>query len=40
MDWNLNPLAEALKIFKTRIELYFEDQDIVDEEKKATNMKK
>ena len=30
MDWAFKPLPEALKIFKARIELYFEDQNIQD----------
>ena len=39
MDWAFKPLPEALKIFKARIELYFEDQNIQDAGKRATKIK-
>lgn len=39
MDWTIRPLSEALKIFKARIGLYFEDQNISSEEKQATKIK-
>ena len=39
MDWSFRPLSEGLKIFKARIELYFEDQKIEEETKKATKIK-
>ena len=39
MDWTIRPLSEALKIFKARIALYFEDQDISSEERQATKIK-
>merc|ERR1712102_166933 len=39
MDWAFKHLPEALKIFKARIELYFEDQNIQDAGKRATKIK-
>ena len=39
MDWSFQPLSESLKVFKARMELYFEDQNIEDATKQATKIK-
>ena len=35
MDWGYTPLRDALKVFKARINLYFEDANITEDKKKA-----
>ena len=39
MDWKFEPLAESFRAFKARMELYFEDNNISDAQKKATKIK-
>ena len=39
MDWSLRPLSESLKVFKARMNLYLEDQNITDLVKQATKIK-
>lgn len=39
MDWSFRPLSESLKVFKARMTLYLEDQNINDDTKKATKIK-
>ena len=37
LDWKHEPLCDAFKAFKARIELYFEDQEI-PQEKQSTKL--
>ena len=39
MDWGYTPLRDALKVFKARINLYFEDANITEDKKKAIKIK-
>ena len=39
MDWLFQPLSESLKVFKARMNLYIEDQNITDVTKQATKIK-
>ena len=39
MDWKFEPLADSFKAFRARMRLYFDDNDITDNTKKATKIK-